>query len=176
LGANAVNGVINIITKNAKDTHGAMLSVGGGNVDQGTGTFRYGGSNGRVSTTVFTAWASRAVPSFMRTIETFDDWRMAQAGFRADWDKNSRDTLTLQGDIYHEISGETTTFALYSPPSQVVADANGKFSGGNVMARWKRTVNEKSDFQIQAYYDYTRHFEPEFGETRKTFDVDFLTT
>src|SRR5260370_30113943 len=44
-GANAVNGVINIITKNAKDTHGAMLSVGGGHVDQGTGTFRYGGSN-----------------------------------------------------------------------------------------------------------------------------------
>jgi len=42
------------------------------------------------------------------------------------------------------------------------------------MARWKRVVNEKSDFQIQAYYDYTRHFEPEFGETRKTFDVDFL--
>jgi len=42
------------------------------------------------------------------------------------------------------------------------------------MARWKRVVNEKSDFQIQTYYDYTRHYEPEFGETRHTFDVDFL--
>src|SRR5882672_1669541 len=173
-GANAVNGVINIITKNAKDTHGAMLSVGGGNVDQGAGVFRYGGSNGAgLNYRVYGMGFTRG-PEFHADHRNFDDWRMAQAGFRADWDKNSRDTLTLQGDIYHEIAGETTTFALYSPPSQVVADANGKFSGGNVMARWKRAVNEKSDFQIQAYYDYTRHFEPEFGETRKTFDVDFL--
>jgi len=56
---------------------------------------------------------------------------------------------------------------------KVVADANGNLAA-QCKARWKRAVNEKSDFQIQAYYDYTRHFEPEFGETRKTFDVDFL--
>jgi iron complex outermembrane receptor protein len=173
-GANAVNGIINIITKNTKDTHGSMLSVGGGNVDQGSGTFRYGGSNGAgLNYRVYAMGFTRG-PQFHADHRNFDDWRMGQAGFRADWDKDSRDTFTLQGDIYREIAGETTTFALYSPPSQVTVDGNGKFSGGNVMARWKRVVSEKSDFQIQTYYDYTRHFEPEFGETRNTFDVDFL--
>ena len=173
-GANAVNGVINIITRNTKDTHGAMLSLGGGNVDQGTGTFRYGGSNGAgLNYRVYGMGFTRG-PQFHADHRNFDDWRMGQVGFRTDWDKNSRDTFTFQGDIYHEVAGETTTFALYSPPSQVIVDGNGKFSGGNIMARWKRVVNEKSDFQIQTYYDYTRHYEPEFGETRHTFDVDFL--
>jgi len=99
---------------------------------------------------------------------------MGQAGFRVDWDKNLRDSLTLQGDIYAESAGETTTFALYTPPSQVTVDGNAKLSGGNLQARWKRVLNEGSDFQIQAYYDHTRHFEPEIGETRDTFDIDFL--
>src|SRR6266436_9258112 len=86
-GANAVNGVINIITKNAKDTHGAMLSVGGGNVDQGTGTFRYGGSNGAgLNYRVYGMGFTRG-PEFHADHRNFDDWRMAQAGFRADWDK-----------------------------------------------------------------------------------------
>jgi len=61
-GANAVDGVISIITKRAKDTHGSMLSLGGGNVEQGTGGFRYGAGTVGVSTIVSTAWASLVVP------------------------------------------------------------------------------------------------------------------
>jgi iron complex outermembrane receptor protein len=173
-GANAVNGVINIITKSAKDTHGSMVSVGGGNVDQGTGAFRYGGGNDRgFNYRVYGMGFTRS-PAFHSDGRNFDDWRMGQAGFRADRDLGARDTFTSQGDIYREIAGETTQYALYSPPSQVTVDGNAELTGGNLLGRWKRVLNERSDFQVQAYFDRTNHFEPEFGETRNTFDVDFL--
>jgi iron complex outermembrane receptor protein len=173
-GANAVNGIINIITKSAKDTHGSMVSLGGGNVDQGTGGFRYGGGNSagfnyRVYGMGFTRGAE-----FHPVGTNFDEWRMGQAGFRTDWDGGTRDTFTFQGDIYSEGAGEATTYALYSPPSQVNAYGTADLTGGNLLGRWKRVLNEGSDFQLQAYFDRTNHFEPEFGETRDTFDVDFL--
>ena len=85
-GANAVDGVINIITKNAKDTHGAMVSLGGGNVDQGPVPSATGVVTAGASTIVCTAWAStwgRLSPDG----PIFDEWRMGQAGFRTDWDE-----------------------------------------------------------------------------------------
>ncbi len=173
-GANAVDGIINIITKSAKDTHGSMASLGGGNVDQATAGYRYGGGNGRGLDYRFYAMGFIRGPEFHSDGRNFDHSRMGQVGFRTDWNRGPHDNLTLQGDIYDEEAGETTTFALYSPPSQVTADGNAALTGGNLLGRWKHVVNERSDFQIQAYYDRTRHFEPEFGETRDTFDVDFL--
>jgi len=173
-GANAVDGVINIITRSAKDTHGAMVSLGGGNADEGTGTVRYGGGNGRgFSYRVYGMGFDRS-PEFHSGGSNFDDWRMGQAGFRADRDLGTRDTFTFQGDIYREISGEATTYALYSPPSQVNVDGYAQLTGGNLLGRWKRVLNDQSDFQFQVYFDRTNHFEPEFGETRDTFDIDFL--
>jgi iron complex outermembrane receptor protein len=173
-GANAVNGIINIITKSSKDTHGSMVAVGGGNIDQGTGTIRYGGGNtAGFNYRVYGMGFDRG-PQFHSDGRNFDDWRMGQAGFRTDWDRGIRDTFTIQGDIYREGAGEATTYGLYSPPSQVAVEKNAELSGGNLLARWKRVLNDRSDFQIQAYFDRTNHFEPEFGETRNTFDVDFL--
>jgi iron complex outermembrane receptor protein len=173
-GANAVDGVINIITKNAKETHGSMVSVGGGNTDEGTGTVRYGNGNDQgFNYRVYGMGFDRS-PEFHSGGSNFDDWRMGQAGFRADRDRGARDTFTFQGDIYREIAGEATQYALYSPPSQVTVDGNAELTGGNLLGRWKRVLNDRSDFQIQAYLDRTNHFEPEFGETRDTFDVDFL--
>ena len=173
-GANAVDGVINIITKNAKDTHGSMVALGGGNVDQGTGTVHYGSGNGRgFNYRVYGLGFVRGA-DFHPDGTIFDEWRMGQGGFRADWDRNDRDTFTFQGDIYREGAGEATTYSLYSPPSQVNAYGTAYLTGGNLLGRWKHVQNAGSDFQLQAYFDRTNHFEPEFGETRDTFDVDFL--
>lgn len=173
-GANAVDGVINIITKRSNDTHGSMVSMGGGSVDQGTASVRYGGGNGRGFNYRVYGMGFTVGPQFHSDGRNFDDWRMGQAGFRTDWDRGPRDTFTFQGDIYREIAGETTQFALYSPPSQLTVDGNAELTGGNLLGRWKRVLSERSDFQVQAYFDRTNHFEPEFGETRDTFDVDFL--
>src|SRR5580700_9973461 len=173
-GANAVDGVINIITKSAKDTHGALASLGGGNVDQGTSGFRYGDSTGRgFNYRVYGMGFDRGA-EFHPAGTNFDEWRMGQGGFRADWDGGARDIFTFQGDIYSEGAGEATTYALYSPSTQINAFGTADLTGGNLLGRWKRVVNQGSDFQLQAYFDRTNHFEPEFGETRDTFDVDFL--
>jgi iron complex outermembrane receptor protein len=173
-GANAVDGIIDIITKSAKDTHGALASLGGGNVDQGTSGFRYGDAKGRgFNYRVYGMGFDRG-GEFHTVGTNFDEWRMGQAGFRTDWDAGTRDTFTFQGDIYNEGAGEATTYALYSSPSQVNAYGTADLTGGNILGRWKRVLNEGSDFQLQAYFDRTNHFEPEFGETRDTFDVDFL--
>jgi iron complex outermembrane recepter protein len=172
-GANAVDGIINIITKPAQDTHGAMVALGGGDVDQGSGTVRYGGSNRGFNYRVYGMGFTRS-PEFHSAAPNFDDWRMGQAGFRSDWDRGVRDTFTFQGDIYREIAGQATTYALYSPPSQVNVFADAQLTGGNLLGRWKRVLSPGSDFQVQAYFDRTNHFEPEFGETRDTFDIDFL--
>ena len=173
-GANAVDGVINIITKNARNTHGSMATLGGGNVDQGTSSVRYGSGNGRgFNYRVYGLGFLRGA-GFHSTGPRFDAWRMGQAGFRTDWDRNTHDTFTFQGDIYREGAGDGTTYALYSPPSQLNAYGTADLTGGNLLGRWKHVVNEGSDFQLQAYFDRTNHFEPEFGETRDTFDIDFL--
>jgi iron complex outermembrane receptor protein len=173
-GANAVDGIINIITKSAKETHGSMVSAGGGNVSQGTGAARYGGGNSQGFNYRLYGMGFTNGPESHSGGSNFDSWRMDQAGFRTDWDRSTRDSFTFQGDIYHESAGETTQYALYSPPSQVTVDGNAELTGGNLLGRWKRVLNDRSDFQIQAYFDRTNHFEPEFGETRNTFDVDFL--
>jgi iron complex outermembrane recepter protein len=99
-GANAVNGVINIITKSAKETHGAMASLSGGNVDEGTGEYRYGATGGKgFDYRVFGKGFIRG-PEEHPDGENFDEWKMGHVGFRSDWTKNDRDTITMQGDIY----------------------------------------------------------------------------
>jgi iron complex outermembrane receptor protein len=174
-GANAVDGIINIITKSAKDTHGGLLTAGGGNVDQGTGLARYGAANSHGFNYRAYVMGFTNGPEFHLDGANFDDWRMGQAGFRTDWDKTSRDTVTLQGDLYHEVAGVSNTVAFYSPPSLVTIDGNANLSGGNLLARWKRVQSDRSDFQIQAYFDRTSHFEPGYyGETRNTVDIDLL--
>ena len=173
-GANAVDGVINIITKSSKDTHGALLTGGGGNVDQGTGVARFGSVNGHGFNYRAYVMGYTVGPEFHAGGANFDDWRMGQAGFRTDWEMNPRDNFTLQGDVYRGVAGEATGYALYSPPSQVAVNGNADLRGGNLLARWKRVQSDRSDFQIQAYFDRTSHFEPEYGETRNTLDIDIL--
>src|SRR5216683_3381290 len=104
-GANAVNGVINIITKNSKDTHGTLVSIGGGNLDQGFTHFRYGAGNDKGFNYRIYGKAFVRGPQFHPDGHSFDDWRMGQTGFRTDWDLHQRDALTLQGDLYNGDAG-----------------------------------------------------------------------
>ena len=99
-GANAVNGVINIITKNTKDTHGTLVSMSGGNVVQGIGEVRMGGTNGDgLDYRVYGKGFIRG-PESHPDGSNFDHWKTGQLGFRTDWELNTHDTLTLQGDVY----------------------------------------------------------------------------
>src|SRR4030081_2326538 len=173
-GPNAVNGVINIITKNARETKGTLVSSGGGNVDQGTGEARYGSGNGRNFNYRIYGKAFSRGPEFHPDHGRFDDWRMGQGGFRADWDSSTRDTFTVQGDFYSGDAGTRVSISTYSAPYTTTVERNAELSGGNLLGRWQRTLNESSGIEVQAYYDRTNRHDVTFGENRNTFDIDFL--
>lgn len=172
-GANAVNAVINIITKDAKATHGSLVSLGGGNIDQGFANVRYGAGEKGFDYRIYAKMFTRG-PQFHHEGRRFDDWRMGQTGFRADWDFDRRDTLTLQGDLYNGDAGQSVGIATYSPPFTTVVEQNAELSGGNLVAQWKRVLGLKSDVSLQAYYDRTNRGQSNFAESRDTFDLDFI--
>jgi iron complex outermembrane receptor protein len=173
-GANAVDGVINVITRDSRDTQGALVSAGGGNVDQGSLDVRQGfGDGGPLNYRVYAKGITMG-PQFHADNRQFDDWRRGQAGFRADWSATSRDTVTVQGDIYREAAGESTRITSVSPPAANIVNENAQLSGGNVTARWKHDLAGGADIQIQAYYDRVNRRQSSIAEYRDTFDIDFV--
>jgi iron complex outermembrane recepter protein len=174
-GANAVNGIINIITKNAKDTHGTLSPWGGGDIDQGIGGVRFGSTNGKgFDYRVYGKGFIRG-PEFHPDGANFDDWRMGQIGFRADWSKHTRDTFNVQGDMYKGLDGERVAISSYSPPSvSVINYPPHNTSGGNIIGSWRRQFSEHSDIETRGYFDRTSRFSPQLDETRNTYDLDLL--
>jgi iron complex outermembrane receptor protein len=173
-GSNAVNGVINIITKSANNTQRTLATLGGGNVDQGTGAFRFGGSVGKDFNYRIYGMGGIRGPQFHSDADEFDHWRMGQMGFRTDWKSGEKDTFTVQGDIYRGESGESSFIGSFSPPAETATQGKGYVSGGNLLARWQHTTGEGSDIQIQGYFNRTNRQDFELGETRDTFDIDFV--
>lgn len=173
-GANAVNGVINIITKHSSKTQGGLLVGGGGTQEQGFGAFRYGA---RLSDHV----TGRAyVKGFNRNQNTSafgegagDGWDKAQGGFRVDSNLTLNDELTLQGDIYHSQISQAITIPKVVAPYIDRFDEHADTYGGNVLGRWQHTVSTTSDYSLQFYYDYYRRNEAWFSEGRNTLDLDF---
>jgi iron complex outermembrane recepter protein len=173
-GANAVNGVINIITKNAKDTQGGFVSGITGSEEQAGGTIRYGGRIGKE------AYYRAYVKYFNRNNfmdsdgrETPDGWDGLRGGFRLDWQPTTRDALTLQGDYYSSHNGETTMVPAMAPPFSKSIDQRYRNTGGNVLGRWTHTFSETSELSIQGYYDHFRHGLQAVYETRDTLDFEF---
>src|SRR5437667_5886010 len=150
-GANAVNGVINIITKSTKDTRGMLVSMSGGSVDQGIAEVRVGGGNGKgFDYRVYGKGFIRG-PEFHPDGSNFDHWKTGQLGFRTDWNLSPRDALTLQGDMYQGLDGERVAISLYTPPSREVFNGPHDVGGGNLLGRWQRQFSKDSDIQIQGY-------------------------
>jgi iron complex outermembrane receptor protein len=173
-GPNAVNGVINIITKSTKETLGSYASVAGGNEEQGAANFRYSGGNRNGFTYRVYGKGYTRGPEYHFDRDNFDDWRGAQSGFRMDW-SNTRDAVVIEGDGYKQEAGERVTLGTYTPPTQRNAlDGNAELSGGNVLARWTRHFSGQNNLQVQTYYDRTNRYEPNLGERRDTFDIDIL--
>ena len=168
-GANAVNGVINIITKHAKDTQGGLTTAGGGNEERGFGEVRYGGKIGEDA--YYRAYAKY----FDRDSGTHgaDDWHAGRVGFRADWNVNEIDALTFQGDYYDGEGGERATYPILSPPFSETVEDDSPFSGGNILFRWAREFSEASDLALQMYYDRTERDTTFVAQEHDTFDVDF---
>ncbi|MBI1764111.1 MAG: TonB-dependent receptor [Acidobacteria bacterium] len=173
-GANAVNGVINIITKRAKDTQGGLLSTGGGNAEQGFGTVRYGGKLGSQAYYRFYAkYFNRSGLVNALGQAARDGEQIARAGGRAEWQFSGRDALTVQGDVYKGDLRETGTLISAATPFAPLANTRATLSGENVLARWNHASSPRSDTALQFYYDQTSRQAAALTDEIDTFDLDF---
>src|SRR3989449_1149740 len=160
-GANAVNGVINVITKDAKDTGGLLVTGGGGTELRGQGSARYGGGLGAHGNYRIYGKAFSRDPTLLPSGQDApDDWHMGQGGFRLDWGAPDSNRLSLHGDWYDGRIAQAS-------PGHIGV------SGGNVMAKWAHPFSARSDLTVQAYYDRTHRDIPgTFGEDLDIYDID----
>lgn len=171
-GANAVNGIINVMTKHASESQGVYVE-GGSGTERTFGAARVGGQTEKAS------W--RAYGKFFEFDHALstdgaaaDDWRLGHGGFRVDWQLSCCDTLTFQGDYYDGDSGDSRTIPTLAPPFRQRVSQSEKTAGGNALLRWNRSLSDTSELTAQLYYDRTeRNIVPaSFRENRDTLDFD----
>jgi iron complex outermembrane receptor protein len=172
-GANAVNGVINIIMKESARTQGAFVSTSAG-VDEGYATrLRYGGKVGNNLTYRIYGTSNDWLPSVNASgAENYDGWSISEGGARFDWNASQKDNVTFDGQGY---SGRTRdTLSIFSP---IAPPANLNFSsimkGGHVLGQWKHKFNGQSTTDVLGYCDWTFRSEEGFLEPRSICDVEF---
>jgi iron complex outermembrane recepter protein len=158
-GANAVNGVINVITRKSGETQGLYGSVEAG-ADERSAGLRYGGKAGE--TLSYRLYVRGYEDDQTRTaigLPAQDGWWRVQGGFRVDWAPSPNDGVTLQGDAYD---------GTRSQPNAPDEDIRGR----NLLLRWSRAFAAASTLQVQAYYDRTERDSDGSGFTIDTYDLD----
>jgi iron complex outermembrane recepter protein len=175
-GANAVNGVINIITRGAADSQGLYAEGGGGTQLREFAGARYGGVLAPdVSFRVYGKYFDRNDEVYPNGARAGDSWHQAQGGFRLDADASPADTFSAHGDFYAGHEGVGTGGAAQT-------------AGGNLVGRWSRVLSAESDFSLQSYFDRTHLLIPivpfilngtqlapagTFHDDLSTYDIDF---
>lgn len=173
-GANAVNGVVNIITKKAGETPGAMVVEGGGNLDQEFATTQYGGKLGaRIQYRVYAKYFNQNHFPDGNGQDGGDGWHMLRGGFRVDSKISPKDTLMVQGDIYTGKEGFPTRL-LPSVTSAELVDVVRRvdLAGGFMQSVWKHEYSARSDMSLSFSYD-TYERGDLLNEGRQTFNVEF---
>ena len=172
-GSNAVNGIINVITKSARETRGVFVEGGAGD-ERDFGSARIGGRRGKMSWRTYGKWFDRDA-GFAADGNENDDWEIGRGGFRTDWNPTCCDTVTFQGDYYNGSAGQTQAIISPVAPFQTIEPSEHDLSGGNVLLRWTRTIDDQTNWTFQTYYDRTERFISgvNFGEDRDTVDLDF---
>ena len=168
-GANAVNGVINIITKNSKDTQGTLLSGYGGSQEYGL-TGRQGGTVGEdTHYRVYARGFGTRDFDINKNGDGNDEWRQARFGTRIDSELSDSDTLRISSDFSMQDNENG-----YLNPAGVPTflDIDTHQYGANLLINWDRQLSGDSKLQVKAYYNWTdREFH--VTETRHTADLEF---
>lgn len=174
-GANAVNGVISIFTKKAGDTSGGMVESGGGTIEQGLGTAQYGGKLGKqTDLRVYTKYFNRSHLLDLTGQNGADGWHTLRGGFRTDSALSTKDTLTLEGDLYTAREGEFGfIFPSVTSPTLVPIAEEINMSGGFIQSDWNHTYSPRSDSSLQVSLTGYRRGDPLEPEIRDTLDLDY---
>ena len=177
-GADAVNGVINIITKRAADTQGTYLNQVAGNQDRSLTDVRYGGKVG--DDLYYRVYAKNDLREGTPTVDGLNGnnrWDNAKAGFRADWDASSSRKITLQGDVYDADINLNSTVPSFTAPTGYDTFADMIHSKGfNLLGRWDEKHSQELASTFQAYVDYQSPSYSQLHQEIYTFDFDYQTT
>lgn len=181
-GANAVNGVINIITRKSTEVSGGLVRLGLGDQETLQGGARYGWKindavHGRIYAT-YTDQDSNKVADIAGDtsyagLDANDDWQSFQTGFRFDGQARSDSEWTLQGDVYSNVGDQIIVpYWIESPP--YLSQRYGEFesSGGNILGRYRHEIGTDSAFTVQTYYDYANRDDNQIQLTFHIFDVE----
>jgi iron complex outermembrane recepter protein len=197
-GANAVNGVINVISKSAANTQGLLVSAGVGTEERAFGSVRYGGKIGdyghyrlfgKFNARDNSAPFGTGFPATLITLnlggsggtvasaaepptKTYDEWEMGRAGFRADWRLPGADRFVVQGEIHkareHQLYQRITPLSF----GTYFSDTADTASGGNLLMRWTHTFSNRADFILQTSFDRSNRELAILGEDRDTWNID----
>ncbi len=173
-GANAVNGVVNIITKHAADTQGGFVEAGTGTEEKGFVSARYGAelaedTFGRVYFKAF----DRGDSKHANGESANDDWNMLRGGFRIDGQHNDQDSYTLQGDVF---SGEINDQAILTSSDtfiRSVQENQAEITGWNILGRWNHLSSSGSEWSLQFHYDQVTNKQVFLRDDHDIFDLDF---
>ncbi len=174
-GANAVNGVINIITKDSSETHGGLVSATVGNFDQPDISIRYGGEVGEKSDyRIYAKGYDRDNFDSIHTGDAYDSSKSLRTGFRVDHQHSVNDSLSFQGEIYDgEADAEVVLTGYLSPPFVRVTRDTETYTGGHLLGSWEHRISESANTTLQAYYDRSDRDSIVAEEERDTLDIDF---
>jgi len=173
-GANAVNGVISIITKSSKDTKGGLVTAGGGSQLEALGLAQYGGTIGTSgSYRVFGKYFDFGNSALSNGAAANDRWMREHGGFRTDWGLSRSDSLMVQGSIFGNQESQTLRTNFIATPFDRTYDQNFDAGGGDLLARWNHTAQGGSETSLQTYFDTYHRSDLGVPETVRTFDADF---
>lgn len=170
-GANAVNGVINIVTRSSADTQGGLVRIHGGNAGQ-QAAVRYGGTAGASRYRVYAQWTDRAASLIEPGTDADDASQAITTGFR--FDRVTRPgELMLEGAL---TAGRTRAlWANLDPQTAILepyANTPSEAVGGHLLGRLTHTQANGGALQIQGFLDLADRFEPLADFKRRTFDLD----
>lgn len=174
-GANAVNGVINIITKPTAATQGTLVDVSAGTHSAGQMSMRYGGQlEGLGSWRLYGKTVENKAFDLADGLgKGMDGWRQQRLGLRADLNPSSRDAVTLQSEIYQGAYGESALLNTKLPPAAQLRGIEQANAGGFVLARWQRDLENNSSFTLQSYLDRSSQDWPAHTNFQiDIFDID----
>ena len=174
-GANAVDGVINILTKKASETRGGMVVAEGGNIDQEGGMVQYGGEvKEGTDYRVYAKYFNRANLLDLDGQNGADGWHQLRGGFRIDNALSSKDSLMVEGDIITGREGELG-FVLPSvtSPGYVAESEQINLGNGSLESVWNHMFTDRSETSLQVSFDRHKRDDPQNPETRNTLDIGF---
>jgi len=165
-GANAVNGVISIITKSSQDTKGGLISAGAGSQQTADYLVQYGGAIGGAAYRAFGHYSSFGNLQTPQGFSGNDRWSMRHGGFRSDWNPSGKDSFMAEGNVFQTDGGQML-------PGATLSAAKLTNSGGDILASWSHKNSDRSDGVLQVYDTYYSRFDSGIREKLNTFDLDY---